>query len=121
VRRYVGEWHEGVQDGYGVLQTAAGERWEGAWRGGLRHGRGAAVRADGAAAPQAWEAGRAAPPASEQAEQRAGAVAIRYGASPPARCWRRQSGLPGRTTHAHASHAHADAPGRRPVLWQRSG
>ncbi len=88
VRRYVGEWREGVQDGYGVLQTAAGERWEGAWRGGLRHGRGVAVRADGTAVLQAWETGSTAPPESEPAEQRMGAVAIRCGASPPALCWR---------------------------------
>jgi hypothetical protein len=104
VRRYVGEWREGVQNGYGVLQTAAGERWEGAWRGGLRHGRGVAVRADGSAAPQAWEAGRAVPSASEPAEQRAGAVAIRRGASPPCTILVPAEGASGRTTHAHASH-----------------
>lgn len=56
--RYVGEWRAGQAEGYGVMQTAAGGRWEGPWRGGARHGRGVAVSDCGAADFQSFDAGR---------------------------------------------------------------
>lgn len=79
--RYVGEWREGLADGYGVLQTATGERWEGMWRGGMRHGRGVAVSDSGTAEAQTWEVGGQVPTAHEMEPQPcAGAAPIRHAA-----------------------------------------